>query len=232
MRLKFYERIKITFDVVSSLTAIIVALPIWLIIAVGIKLSSRGPIFFRSTRIGQNLKPFTLYKFRSMHEMTAEARAAKDKKKTAFIVEEDRIFKLGAFLRRSKLDELPQLLNILMGQMSVVGPRPMTEKGAKKYFIGEYECISSVRPGLACLDSLFDYAHGELFIKDEEEYAKRILPARTELAKMYVEKQSIWLDIYCIVRTIRLIIEIGVLKKKKFPYTKYERIAFKRVSKK
>lgn len=221
-----YEGIKRTFDLISSSVVIIITLPIWIIIALGIKVSSKGPIFYRANRIGKDLKPFTLYKFRSMH--VYDPSSGDGNGENGFIADEDRIFKFGGFLRKSKLDELPQLINIFISQMSVIGPRPMSEKGAKKIFTGEYACIPDIKPGLSCLDSLYDYAHGELFVKDEEEYADKILPVRTELARMYTERKSIFLDAYCIVRTIRLMFEIVILKKKEFKYTKYEQIAIRK----
>ena len=222
-----YKGVKRLFDVTSSSIAIIITSPLWFVIAIGIKSSSKGPVFYKAERIGKCLKPFTLYKFRSMHVYNPSNGGGNGEK--GFIADEDRIFKFGGFLRKSKLDELPQLLNILSSQMSVIGPRPMSDKGAKKFFVGEYSCIAEVKPGLACLDSLYDYAHGELFVKDETEYAEKILPVRTELARMYVEKKSIFLDVYCIVRTIRLMYEIVIRKKTNFSYTKYETLAADRV---
>ena len=222
-----YRIVKRIFDVASSLLAIIVSSPLWLVIMIGIKLSSKGPVFYKADRVGRNKKPFTLYKFRSMHVYHPQ----EDGKKTegGFIANADRIFPFGEFIRASKLDELPQLLNILAGDMSVIGPRPLTEEGARLHYTGEYECVSDVRPGLACLDSLFDYAHGELFISSEEEFREKILPVRNELAKMYIEKKSIWLDAWCILRTIELMFKIAVLKEREFPYTKYEAEAEKKV---
>ena len=219
-----YKTVKRTFDLTSSTAAIIVTSPLWLVIAIGIKSSSEGPVFYRAERIGKDLKPFTLYKFRSMHVFDPAVNA-----ESGYLADEDRIFKFGGFLRKSKLDELPQLLNIFKSEMSVIGPRPMSERGARNFFVGEYKCIADVKPGLACLDSLFDYAHGELFVKDETEYATKILPIRTELARMYVEKKSIGLDVYCILRTIKLMTEIAVLKKREFPYTEYEKMAAEKV---
>ena len=103
------------------------------------------------------------------------------------------------------------------------------KRGAKRIFVGEYTGIPSVKPGLACLDSLYDYAHGELFVDQEEEYAQKILPVRTELAKMYVDQRSIKLDLYCIFRTVQLIFQIAIQKKRDFPYTKYEKQAAEKV---
>ena len=220
MRTFYYSAIKRLFDILSSLFALIVTFPIWVIVAIGIKVSSKGPIFYKAKRIGKDFRLFTLYKFRSMHVYDSITDGGNGEK--GFIADKDRIFRFGSFLRKSKLDELPQLINIIQSQMSVVGPRPMSEKGARKFFVGEYACIYSVKPGLACLDSLFDYAHGELFTKDESEYANSILPVRTELARMYVLKKSFSMDVYCIIRTIQLIFQITIMKKKNFTYTKYE----------
>ena len=229
MKANIYIIVKRVFDILSSLAAIIVSSPIWLVSAIGIKASSEGPVFFKTKRIGKDHKPFTLYKFRSMHMYDPSANGNKGGGEKSFMANENRIFKFGSFLRSSKLDELPQLINILAGNMSVIGPRPMYESGVKKFFNGENACILDVKPGLACLDSLYDYAHGELFVKDESEYKNRIFPTRTELARMYVEKRSVGLDIYCIARTLQLIFQIVVLRKKDFDYTKYEKMAIAKI---
>ena len=106
--------------------------------------------------------------------------------------------------------------------MSVIGPRPLSVAGANLHYTGRYDCVSDVRPGLACLDSLFDYAHGELFVSSEEEFREKVLPVRNELAKIYVDRRSIGLDVYCIIRTFQLMFQIALQKKKEFPLTKYE----------
>ncbi len=217
-----YRFVKRLFDVVSAAVAIVVSSPLWLIICAGIKLSSPGPVFYRAERIGRGGKMFILYKFRSMHQYMPEAKGGGERREGGYIANESRIFPFGAILRKSKLDELPQLLNILAGQMSVVGPRPITAAGVKKHYLGVYDNVLTVRPGLACLDSLFDYAHGELVVKDNDEFDRKVAPVRDYLASMYVEKRSLGLDVYCILRTVRLIFEVMVLKKREFPYTKYE----------
>lgn len=220
-----YKFIKRTFDLCSSVVALVITSPIWLIIAIGVKLSSPGPVFYKSMRAGKNHKEFPVYKFRSMHVYKPEDPSSGKKAEGGFVANENRMFKLGSFLRKSKLDELPQLLSVFIGQMSVVGPRPYPEKAVRKFYTGEYESVMTVKPGLAGLDSLYDYAHGELFVKDNDTYAKTVLPVRSELARLYVEKKSIGLDIYCIFRTIKLIFQIIVLKKKDFALTKYEHLA-------
>ena len=222
-----YRFIKRIFDILSSLLALIVSSPLWLVILIGIKMSSAGPVFYTTERAGKNKKPFTLHKFRSMHvyHPTEEGKTTEG----GFIANANRIFPFGGFLRKSKLDELPQLLDILAGHMSVIGPRPLSVAGANRHYTGKYEIVSNVRPGLACLDSLFDYAHGELFVSSNEEFREKILPVRNELAKMYVEKQNIVLDIYCILRTLKLMYQIKKKKKREFPLTKYEAEAEKNV---
>ena len=225
-----YKVIKRLFDFFSSAIALVVTLPLWIIIFIGIKLSSPGPLFYISMRTGVNHKEFPVYKFRSMHVYKPEDAASTKKAEGGFIANEKRMFKLGSFLRKSKMDELPQLLSILAGKMSVVGPRPYPAKAVKKFYIDEYECVMTVKPGLTGLDSLYDYAHGELFVKDNKTYSEFVLPVRTELAKIYVEKRSILLDLHCIFRTVQLLFQIVVLRKKDFKLTKYEKEAVERVN--
>lgn len=223
-RCLFFDFVKRLFDIVASGCAILAFLPFGLLIALGIKLSSPGPVFYRTVRVGRNRREFSMFKFRSMHVFQPEDPQSGKKSEGGFIANGNRIFRLGGFLRKSKLDELPQLLNVFLGQMSVVGPRPITAKTADRY-VGDYRQILDVRPGLSCLDSLFDYTHGELFVKNDEVYKAEVLPVRLELAKIYVERRCLWLDLYCIVRTVLLIFEIAFLQKRTFPYTDYEQEA-------
>lgn len=211
-----YNFLKRTFDVLFSAIVLLVVSPIFLIIAIGIKVSSKGPVFHVSERVGRNGKIFKMYKFRSMHlkdENTVENK---------YLVNTQRIFPFGVFLRKSKMDELPQMVSVLCGHMSFVGPRPYPKSVVERLFTGDNSIITSVRPGLACLDSLYDYSHGDLFVTDTEYYKNYIIPVRTELAKMYVEKRSVSLDAHCIARTIILIVQIVVLGKRHFRLTKYE----------
>ena len=141
----------------------------------------------------------------------------------------NRIFPFGSFLRKSKLDEFPQMLNVFLGHMSFVGPRPYPQSVCERFYSDSSDIVLSVRPGLACLDSLYDYAHGDLFVSDAEMYKERIIPVRTELAKLYIERKSLSLEMQCIFRTVQLIFQIVVLKKKKFELTEYEKEATARV---
>lgn len=225
-----YRIIKRTFDICFSSIAMIISLPLWIIFAIGIKLSSNGPVFYKSMRAGLNHREFPVYKFRSMHVYKPIDPTSGKKAEGGYIANNNRMFALGRFLRKSKLDEMPQLYSILVGRMSFIGPRPYPEKTVQKYYTGEYNCVLTVKPGLAGLDSLYDYAHGELFVKDNKTYAEEVLPVRTELAKLYVKKKSIRLDLHCIFRTIKLMFQIVVMKKKNFDLTKYETMAIKSIA--
>lgn len=214
-----------------SLICIVVVLPICIIIAIGIKLSSKGPIFYTTQRVGKNRKTFAMYKFRTMHLFKSHNSNENKTSEGGYIANPQRIFRLGRFLRKSKLDELPQFINVLLSQSSIVGPRPITPAGVEKLYKGRYENLTSIKPGLTCLESLYDYAHGELFIADNEEYKEKILPVKLELARIYVEKRCITLDMKIIARTIYLIFAISILGKKNFSYTEYEQLAGNRVLK-
>lgn len=217
-----YNFLKRGFDIFFSAIILMICSPLLIVIAIGIKLSSKGPVFYISERVGKNGRLFKMLKFRSMHVKDA------DVVENRYLVNTQRIFAFGAFLRKSKLDELPQMINVLCGHMSFVGPRPYPQKAFDRLYSEDYRVVS-VRPGLACLDSLYDYAHGDLFIKDAEYYKENIIPVRTELARIYVEKRSVVLDLYCVFRTIQLIFQIVILKEKEFSLTKYEKTAIKRI---
>ncbi len=221
-----YNKIKHIIDFILALFAILISWPFWIIIAIGIKISSKGPVFYRATRSGVGFKTFTLYKFRSMHMYQPETPTSGEVREGGYIANPNRIFPFGSFLRKTKLDEIPQLINILKGDMSIVGPRPITEAGVIKHYKGKYDCVGTVRPGLACLDSLYDYAHGELFVKDDAIFDQKIAPVRDYLAWLYVKNMSMRLDLYCVFRTIYLIFVVGMLKRPELPYTKFENEAY------
>ena len=125
-----YNILKRIFDCVCALIGIIVTSPLWLIAIVGILLSDWGPVFYIATRIGKDNKPFKMYKFRSM-------RVAKAATEASLRPDEDRIFPFGHFIRKVKIDELPQLLNILNGTMSIVGPRPVAQDQFEMFRYGK-----------------------------------------------------------------------------------------------
>jgi len=188
------------FDIVAALVATaFFAIP-WLIIAIAIKIQSPGPAFFKPVRVGKNGKTFTLYKFRSMRVDSGAIHATT-------LRGDSRIFPLGAFLRKTKLDETPQLLNILKGEMSVIGPRPEDVDNATDMFKGKFARILDVKPGLSSIASLYDYTHGEKY-ESEELYNKEFLPKKLALELYYVEHRNFLLDMKLIVRTVKVIAQI------------------------
>jgi exopolysaccharide biosynthesis polyprenyl glycosylphosphotransferase len=147
--------IKRLFDIVSSAAALVVLSPLLLGVAVAIKLTSRGPIFFKQKRVGLHGKPFNMLKFRSMvvnaEELKAKLEAHNEQTGPVFKMKNDpRITGIGRFIRKYSIDELPQLLNVLRGEMSVVGPRPPIPKEVEKYAAWQRRRLS-VRPGLTCI---------------------------------------------------------------------------------
>jgi len=189
---------KRVFDLVTSALALILLAPLLLLIAVMIKLDSHGPVFFRQERIGRRGLPFLILKFRSMVQ-DAPLRGG-----AITCGEDPRITTLGRWLRKAKLDELPQLLNILKGDMSFVGPRPEVQKYVNM-FREDFEQILQVRPGLTDLASLKYRDEAELlgsFENPEEAYQQQVLPDKIRLAKEYLRCSSILFDMSLIVRTL------------------------------
>lgn len=193
-----YEFFKRIIDIICALMGIIGTSPLWIIGIVGIMLSDPGPIFYMANRVGRNNKIFKMFKFRSM-------RVDKNANENGFKADTNRIFAFGEFIRRSKIDELPQLLNILFGDMSVVGPRPASVDQVKIVRAGKYAIASSVLPGLTGPSALYDYIYGDS-IEDELEYREKVLPTRLNLDLEYVYNRSICYDIYLVWLTVLCII--------------------------
>lgn len=184
--------IKRILDIFLCSIAMIVLSPVYLITAVGIKLSSKGPILYHSDRAGKNKEPFHFYKFRSMH-VTED--------KHMFVADQERVFPFGRFIRRLKIDELPQLINVIQGKMSVVGPRPMTIAGVQELYSGRYEIVSSIKPGLTSAASLYDYIVGDTYT-DDQAYQREVLPVKLEMELLYVERQSFSYDVKLVLETM------------------------------
>lgn len=206
-----YSIMKRIFDVFLSLLALIVLSPIFLIAVVGIKISSPGPVLFRACRVGKDGKLFTMYKFRSMHLNNEKGHIITSRT-------DNRIFPFGRFLRKCKVDELPQLVNILQGKMSIVGWRPEDEENVKKVFVGKFKEILNIKPGLTSPGSLYDYTHGEKY-EDEALYEKEFLPKKMDLELYYVRHRSLPYDTKLILRTIKTILQI-TFGKDSFPEPK------------
>lgn len=196
-----YAFSKRIFDVISSLLVLVVLLPFLLFIAIWISLESPGGPFYGQERIGKNGLPFQLFKFRSM-------RKDSDKAGLITIGQDPRITKSGAFLRKTKLDELPQLLNIIAGDMSVVGPRPEVRKYVDMYS-DEQKKVLTVRPGLTDIASLEYINEQEILGKAEDPnqvYIQEVMPAKLKLNLEYIEKRGFWFDLGLVFKTIARII--------------------------
>jgi|SRR5690554_2366019 len=186
------------FDILSAFCVLILCLPVFLIVALAISLNSKGGIFYKQERIGKNGKVFKLYKFRSMY-------TGSDKKGLITIGEkDDRTTAVGRFLRKYKLDELPQLINILRNEMSVVGPRPEVQKYVTLYTKAQQKVLS-VKPGLTDLASLAYLNENEILGKAKDPnkvYIEEIMPKKLDLNLEYIEKQNFWFDLKIIFKTI------------------------------
>ena len=184
--------IKRIFDVIVSLLVILVTLPFWLAVAIAIKLDSSGPVFHRASRVGKGGKTFTLYKFRTM---VADAPT-----RGPGITQQDdpRITRVGRFLRKLKIDEMPQLINVLKGEMSIVGPRPEDPRYVAHY-TPEQRRVLSVRPGMAS-PAFNKYRHEEELLAAagddlERAYLTQVLPDKLCMDLEYIEQQSFLFDL-------------------------------------
>lgn len=193
--------IKRLFDVCAALTGLLLLSPLLLAVAAAIRLDSPGPVFFRQERIGRHGRPFRIYKFRTM---VVDAEAIGAQVSTAG---DPRITRCGAIIRRSKLDELPQLINVLLGDMSLVGPRPEVPRYVER-FSADYAIILQVRPGITDFASI-EYRHENELLQGaddpEEVYLREILPAKIALYRKYLRERSLWLDVKLIFSTLRLL---------------------------
>ncbi|GAA0110475.1 MULTISPECIES: sugar transferase [Clostridium] len=192
---KIFKRL---FDIIASFIGIILISPFLLIIAICIKLGSNGPIFFKQERVGFKGKHFLILKFRTMI-VDAEKYG-----KQITVGKDDRITSVGKFLRKYKLDELPQLINVLKGDMSLVGPRPEVPRYVKLYS-KEQRKVLEVRPGITDLASLRYSDENDLLgtVKNPEEYyINIIMKDKLNLNLEYIDKGNVFYDIVIILKTI------------------------------
>jgi lipopolysaccharide/colanic/teichoic acid biosynthesis glycosyltransferase len=194
--------IKRGFDFILSLIGLVLMSPILLCISLRIKLEDRGPVFFRGKRSGWHGKSFKIFKFRTM---VADA----EKKGGCSTADDDpRITSIGKFLRNYKLDELPQLINVLKGDMSIVGPRPEV-KHYTDMFTEEEKIILNVKPGITDWASIWNADEGAILAnaKDPEQaYMELIRPTKLKLQMKYVRDHSLWVDLRIIYLTIVAVI--------------------------
>ena len=184
-------------DICLAVVAIVCLAPLMLLAAVGIWWSSPGPVLYRAQRVGRGGSPFTMFKLRTMH-----CRAVAGSSITA--ANDPRVFRVGKLLRAFKIDELPQLLNVLRGDMSIVGPRPEAIDIVEKYYTERDRQSLQVRPGLTSPGSICYYTHGEQLLADgeaEDYYAERLLPVKMEMDLQYLATASVLTDIAVIFKT-------------------------------
>jgi lipopolysaccharide/colanic/teichoic acid biosynthesis glycosyltransferase len=213
------------FDIVIASAALVVASPFLVVAAIGIKLTSPGPVLYRARRIGwdrrlmqsdRRAKPrnmerrrqdgyygreFTMYKFRTMHvgSNTGSSITARN---------DTRVFPFGAWLRASKIDEFPQLLNIIKGDMSLVGPRPEAPEIVRGHYTPEDLTTLQIPPGLTSPGSLYYYTHCETMLPGDnatDVYVRRLLPVKLALDRVYIRNAQILYDVRMIIRTVTLL---------------------------
>ena len=201
-----YKLSKRLLDILVSFTGLLILLPIFIPIAIALKLSGEGEIFYFQERVGINNKTFKIFKFATMlknsEKMGSGIYTAKD---------DPRILPLGSFLRKSKINELPQIINILIGHISLVGPRPLIKRTFELYSDEDQKLISSIKPGLTGIGSIIFRNEEELLLNAdrdnmEEFYEKNITPYKAELEKWYVSKSSFMNDMLLIILTAWVII--------------------------
>lgn len=200
------------FDVCSSAVTLVVVSPLLAAAAVGIRLSSPGPVLYRAERVGRFGKPFVMYKLRTMHcrsQAGSSITAASD----------PRVFPLGRLLRSLKIDELPQLINVLNGDMAIVGPRPEAIDIVRDHYTPAFQESLKVRPGLTSPGSICYYTHGEQLLADgkaEEFYVQRLLPVKMALDLDYLTRSNFISDLGVIRQTAWVLLQ-KALGRKDFP---------------
>jgi len=191
------------FDIMFSLIGLILTSPFFILFYFLIKAESPGQVFYKGERMGKQGKVFKMLKFRSM-VINADKIGG-----LSTSADDERLLKIGKFLRRYQLDELPQFINILKGDMSFVGPRPEIPSEVERYSKEDREIILSVKPGLTDMATL-ENVHEEEILKGakdpHEAYRRLIQPQKIKLAKEYIQKKSFWLDIKIILKTLKLAI--------------------------
>lgn len=191
--------IKRLFDIVFSLLGLILLLPLIGIIALLIKLSSKGPVFYRGLRVGKGEKQFRIFKFRTMVDNAEKLGGP------STAGDDPRLLKIGKILKQYQLDELPQLINVLKGEMSLVGPRPEVPFYVDMLTQEEKKTILSGKPGMTDIASLWNFHESEILkgsLDPEKAYQEKIRPTKIKLQMEYVRNSSFLLDLKIIIKTI------------------------------
>jgi lipopolysaccharide/colanic/teichoic acid biosynthesis glycosyltransferase len=214
-------------DVIAAGSLLVLATPLLLVAACGIWMTSRGPIFYRARRIGRDRRPvppvaragvhsserrrqegyggreFTMYKFRTMRVAAGDAGAP------ITGVHDPRVFSFGKFLRATKVDELPQLINVLKGEMTLVGPRPEAPEIVQRYYRPDDLITLQVTPGVTSPGTIYYYSHCEGMLATDEvvdAYVEHLLPIKLALDRVYIRNASVPYDIRLILRTLTVIV--------------------------
>jgi lipopolysaccharide/colanic/teichoic acid biosynthesis glycosyltransferase len=190
------------FDVLAAACGLLLLAPVLFAIALWIRLDSPGPALFRQRRVGRHGRLFDIYKFRTMADRPDDGRQLT-------VGADPRITRAGRFLRRTKLDELPQLLNVLEGTMSLVGPRPEVPRYVDRYPPAVRQTVLSVAPGITDLAAILFKDENEILghaPDPERAYVETILPVKLEYYQRYVRERSFWLDLHILFRTLAAIL--------------------------
>ncbi len=191
--------VKRLFDIIFSFFGIIITLPIWIVVAFLIKKNSKGKVFYKARRVGKNGKLFKMYKFRTMVEGADKLGGP------STAGDDNRLTKVGKFLKKFQLDELPQLINVLKGEMSFVGPRPEVKIYVDMMTEEEKNVILSVTPGMTDYASLWNFSEWEILrgsLDPEKDYLEKIRPEKLKLQMKYVRERSFFIDLKIIFKTI------------------------------
>jgi lipopolysaccharide/colanic/teichoic acid biosynthesis glycosyltransferase len=190
-------------DTLLAGVALVVAAPLLALAAVGIRRASPGPVLYSAERVGRGGRPFIMYKLRTMH-----SRRRSDASRITG-AHDPRVFPLGAWLRAVKLDELPQLINVLKGEMAIVGPRPEDPAIVARHYTALGRETLSVLPGLASPGSIYSSTHGDAFLTGDDPeaaYVERLLPVKLALDAVYVRHASLAYDARIVGRTLWVIV--------------------------
>ena len=208
----FFKRF---FDIIFSFCILVITSPILILIVISIYILSPGPIFYKARRSGLNNRSFNMYKFRSM-----KIRKSIDENKLITAPNDNRIYPFGLFIRRFKLDELPQFVNVLKGQMSIVGPRPEDPLIVQKYYNKWMLETLSIKPGITGPGSVYGYLKGESLItkiNPLKSYVDNLLIPKLALERAYLERTNLLNDFHYIILTIFSIIAFSLKLKINLP---------------
>jgi len=186
------------FDTFLAAIALALLSPFLVAVAIAIRLDSPGPVFFRQTRVGLFERPFRIFKFRTMvHSQSKELEIT--------VGEDNRITRVGRFLRKLKIDELPQLINVILGEMALVGPRPEVPRYADKYSERDRQIVFSILPGLTDFASIKFRNESELLARQSDPlwyYERHVMPKKLRYYRFYATRSCVGLDLYIISLTV------------------------------